>query len=187
MLPSLGIWVHSCGPMVTGGPKCQPSPSVPEWVVPCQKSARNCATRGLTPPHDATLHSGVHLRGCVGDVSYRRALRTSRASMVRMGSPVRFRRGLHHKPAGQAGSSTRHLASPRVAGRRLPEVCQLDLYALRRGGTCRWGAATMGDQPRPATGMAAGGAPAEPHHSLRVLTIMGAARPARASGGSTVV
>jgi predicted RNA polymerase sigma factor len=24
------------------------------------------ATRGLAPPHDAPLHSGPHLRGCVG-------------------------------------------------------------------------------------------------------------------------
>jgi hypothetical protein len=57
--------------------------------------------------------------------------------MVRMGSPVRFRRGLHHKPAAQARCWTGPVASPRAAGRHLPEVCQLDLYALRRAGTCR--------------------------------------------------
>jgi hypothetical protein len=32
--------------------------------------------------------------------------------MVRMESPVRFRRGLHHKPAAQAGSNARPLPCP---------------------------------------------------------------------------
>src|ERR1044072_5593059 len=43
-----------------------------------------------------------------------------------------------------------------AAGRRLPEVCRLDLYALRRGGTCR-------------CGWSASVSPTTP---LRVLTIM---------------
>jgi hypothetical protein len=33
---------------------------------PCQKFARNYATRNLVPPHSATLGSAFHLRGCVG-------------------------------------------------------------------------------------------------------------------------
>jgi hypothetical protein len=32
---------------------------------PCQRFARNCATRNLTLPHDPTLGSAFHLRGCV--------------------------------------------------------------------------------------------------------------------------
>jgi hypothetical protein len=32
----------------------------------CQRFARNYATRSLTPPHDPTLGSAAHLRGCVG-------------------------------------------------------------------------------------------------------------------------
>ena len=31
----------------------------------CQRFARNRATRSLTPPHDPTLGSAAHLRGCV--------------------------------------------------------------------------------------------------------------------------
>jgi hypothetical protein len=33
---------------------------------PCQKFARNYATRNLAPPHSATLGSAFHLLGCVG-------------------------------------------------------------------------------------------------------------------------
>jgi hypothetical protein len=33
---------------------------------PCQRFARNCATRNLAPPHPATLDSVAHLRNCVG-------------------------------------------------------------------------------------------------------------------------
>ena len=33
---------------------------------PCQRFARNCATRSLTSPHDPTLGSAFHLLGCVG-------------------------------------------------------------------------------------------------------------------------
>jgi hypothetical protein len=33
---------------------------------PCQRFARNCATRNLTPPHHPTLDSASDLRGCVG-------------------------------------------------------------------------------------------------------------------------
>ena len=33
---------------------------------PCQRFARNCATRNLTSPHDPTLDSAFHLLGCVG-------------------------------------------------------------------------------------------------------------------------
>jgi hypothetical protein len=33
---------------------------------PCQRFARNCATRNLTPPYDPTLNSASHQRGCVG-------------------------------------------------------------------------------------------------------------------------
>jgi len=54
--------------------------------------------------------------------------------MVRMGSPVRFRRGLHTKPAGQAGSGTRPLPSSEVGNCRLPEICQSDLYTVSRCG-----------------------------------------------------
>src|ERR671935_3055250 len=32
----------------------------------CQRFARKCATCNLTPPHDPTLGSASHLRGCVG-------------------------------------------------------------------------------------------------------------------------
>jgi len=32
---------------------------------PCQRFARNCATRNLTPPHDALPHSASHLHGRV--------------------------------------------------------------------------------------------------------------------------
>src|SRR4030095_3362317 len=32
----------------------------------CQKFARNCATRNLTSPHDPSLGSVFHLRGCAG-------------------------------------------------------------------------------------------------------------------------
>jgi hypothetical protein len=32
---------------------------------PCQRFARNCATRNLTSPHDPTLGSASHLLGCV--------------------------------------------------------------------------------------------------------------------------
>ena len=32
---------------------------------PCQRFARNCATRNLAPPHAATLDSVAHLRNCV--------------------------------------------------------------------------------------------------------------------------
>jgi hypothetical protein len=35
-------------------------------IGPCQKVARNYASRLLTTPHDATLGSSSHLRGCVG-------------------------------------------------------------------------------------------------------------------------
>jgi len=31
----------------------------------CQKFARNCATRNLTPPHERTLGSALHLLSCV--------------------------------------------------------------------------------------------------------------------------
>jgi hypothetical protein len=33
---------------------------------PCQRFARNCATRNLTSPHEPTLGSAFHLLGCVG-------------------------------------------------------------------------------------------------------------------------
>ena len=33
---------------------------------PCQRFARNCAPRNLTSPHNPTLDSTSHLRGCVG-------------------------------------------------------------------------------------------------------------------------
>jgi hypothetical protein len=33
---------------------------------PCQKFARDCATRNLAPPHGPTLGSAFHLLGCVG-------------------------------------------------------------------------------------------------------------------------
>ena len=33
---------------------------------PCQRFARNCATRSLTPPYFQPLDSGSHLRGRVG-------------------------------------------------------------------------------------------------------------------------
>ena len=42
------------------------------------------------------------------------------SSIVRTGSPVRFRRGLHYKPAGQAGFCTRSVACPRA----VPAVCR---------------------------------------------------------------
>src|SRR5215203_5861617 len=64
---------------------------------PCQGSARKCATRNLAPPHAPLLGSVFHLGVC-GDGRYCAALRTTGASMVRMGSPVRFRRGLHTQP-----------------------------------------------------------------------------------------
>ena len=59
------------------------------------------------------------------------------------------------------GRDARPVASPRAAGRRLPEVCQLDLYALRRGGTCRCGTAITGGH------WIGGGwsASVSPHHS----------------------
>ena len=61
--------------------------------LPCQRFARNRATRSITPPHDAKRpQRSLPARLC-SDVRYRRALRTTGASMVRMGSPVRFRRG----------------------------------------------------------------------------------------------
>jgi hypothetical protein len=34
---------------------------------PCQRFARNRATRNLTSPHDPTLGNAVNLRGCVGE------------------------------------------------------------------------------------------------------------------------
>jgi hypothetical protein len=33
---------------------------------PCQKFARNCATRDLASPHDTTSDSASHLRGNAG-------------------------------------------------------------------------------------------------------------------------
>jgi hypothetical protein len=53
-----------------------PDRRVPRWPTrgvqavthtgPCQKFARNYATRNLAPPHNAALDSALHLRRCVG-------------------------------------------------------------------------------------------------------------------------
>ena len=62
----------------------------------------------------ATVYHGHCCPFDLGALYYRCAA----TRMVRMGSPVRFRRGLHPKSAAQAGSNTRPVASPRAAGRR---------------------------------------------------------------------
>jgi hypothetical protein len=52
--------------------------------------------------------------------------------MVRMGSPVRFRRGLHHKPAAQARCNSRPVARPRAGNRVCQSICQTELYVWSR-------------------------------------------------------
>ena len=80
---------------------------------PCQKFARNCATRNRKPPHDPTLHSISHLGGCVGTwgATGRRKPPAHR-SMVRMRSGSR----LCVQVSGHDAAVTR---STTVAGRQL--------------------------------------------------------------------
>jgi hypothetical protein len=140
----------------------------PSWCLHDQvRGAAVLAGRAISVPFRAQPHRSAtvnHGHCCPFDLGalYYRCAATR---MVRLGSPVRFRRG-----APPQTSSSGRIRCPAC---RLPESgwtpfargLPARFVRLSRGGICGCGAAIMGDQPWPATGLAAGGAPGEPHHS----------------------
>src|SRR4029450_3458772 len=91
------------------------------------ETALRATSRCLTTPVSTLLLTWVFV--WVREVM--RGLWNPRASMVRMGSPVRFRRGAPPRTAAQAGATPRLSRDQEPATRVCQRVCQTELCVLK--------------------------------------------------------
>jgi hypothetical protein len=82
---------------------------------PCQRFARNYATRSLNPPHDTTPDSASHLRGCVGTCgTARRCEPPEHQWHVGAQSRLRCNTGRRSRGISALGSRATDTRSPRL-------------------------------------------------------------------------